>query len=186
MMQVIGFSPNGSTPFGLVLSIVAALILIAAWVILAGSRFVQGGVVERPERVPQLYGYTVCLIALVWGLTSIMSIIDNALSFSAPELRNASEFGWEPSVTSFEAFRATYDRTRRMGMDPRDTKLDSVPEPELQRRYTALRADRIQRGRFQARRDLLTATLSLGIAVILFALHWRWLRSRTGPANSPV
>src|SRR5918992_3281319 len=105
---MIGLSSDAGS-FGLVFSIVAAVILITAWVILATSRFVQGGVVERPERVPQLYGYTVCLIALIWGLVNAISIVENALSLSAPELRGTSEFNWmEPSVTSFEAFRATY------------------------------------------------------------------------------
>jgi hypothetical protein len=178
--QMIGLSTDAG-PFGLVFSIIAALVLIAAWVILATSRFVQGGVVERPERVPQLYGYTVCLIALIWGLVSAISLVENALSLSAPELRGSSEYNWgEPAVTSFEAFRATYDRARRMSMpDSRDAKLDSVPEPELRRRYEALRADRIRRARFEARREIITDTFSLAIAAALFAFHWRWLRRRT-------
>jgi hypothetical protein len=176
------FSFDGGGPLAFIFSAIAALVLIAAWVILAASRFVQGGVVERPERVPQLYGYTVCLIALIWGLTSVVSIVDDALSLSAPEMRGESDFNWEPSVTSFEAFRATYDRARRMAGDPRDTQqLEAVPEPELRRRYEALRADRIRRGRFEARRELVTGTLSLVIAAVLFAWHWRWLRRSLGP-----
>jgi hypothetical protein len=173
-------------PFGLVFAVVAALILIAAWVIVASSRFVQGGVVERPERVPQLYGYTVCLIALIWGLVSAVSLVDDALSLSAPELRGSSEFNWtEPSVTSFEAFRATYDRARRMGL-PDSQRLDTIPEPELRRRYEALREDRIRRGSYEARRELITDTLSLVIASALFAFHWRWLRRRASSSTLPA
>src|SRR5688572_30125348 len=92
-------------PIGFGFAVLVAAMLIAAWVILAGSRFVQGGIVERSERVPQLYGYTVCLIALIWALSSGISIVGNVLSLSAPELRGLSQFGWEPSVSSFEAFR---------------------------------------------------------------------------------
>jgi hypothetical protein len=183
MNQVIGYSAVGSDSYGLVFAIVAALILISAWVILAASRLVQGGVVERPERVPQLYGYAVCLIALIWALASSVSIIQNALSLSAPELRGSNDYGWEPSITSFEAFRATYDRARRMGMDPRETRIDSVSEPELQRRYQALRADRIQRSRFEARRELITSGLSLVIAILLFVFHWRWMRRGLAASN---
>ena len=71
---------SGAGIFGTGIVIVAVLILTAAWVVLASSRFVQGGVVERPERVPQLYGYTVCLIALIWGLVSAVSSRDDSLS----------------------------------------------------------------------------------------------------------
>ena len=138
---------------------------------------------ERPERVPQLYGYTVCLIALIWALVSAVSLVDDSLSLSAPELRGTSEFNsWaEPSVTSFEAFRATYDRARRMGI-PDAQRMDTIPEPELRRRYEGLREDRIRRGRYEARREIITDALSLVIAAALFAFHWRWLRRRASGA----
>ena len=93
---------------GLIFGIIAGVILVAAWVILAGSRFIQGGVVERPERVPQLYGYTVCLIALMWALTSVLSIVGNALSLSARSCGPApSTDGKRPSHHSKHSARPT-------------------------------------------------------------------------------
>ena len=173
-----------SPGFGFFGSAVVGIMLIAAWVILASSRFVQGGVVERPERVPQLYGYTVCLIALIWALVSAMSIMDAALTLNAPLYRSNRDFGpFEPSVTTFEAFRTTYETSRRMGVDPEQrTKLDSVPEAELHRRYQALRDERIDRNMVEARRSLIMGMLSLLIAAVLFTLHWRWLRRTVGAA----
>jgi hypothetical protein len=166
--------------FGFFFAIIAAILVVAAWVILAGSRFIQGGVVERPERVPQLYGYTVCLISLLWALASVTSIVDNALSLSAPELRGSTEYGWEASVSSFEAFRTTYDRARQYSApNPTDVKLDSLSEAELRRRFEALRADRIRRGRYEAHHQLLLGALSLLISAALFVFHWRWLRGTT-------
>jgi hypothetical protein len=177
-------SSAGGGMFGFAFAVIAAVVLVAAWVILAGSRFTQGGVVERPDRVPQLYGYTVCLIALVWALVSITSIVETTVSLSAPELRGSSEFTWEPSVSSFEAFRATYDRARQMSGGPNDARPDSVPEAELRRRYEGLRADRIQRTQFEAKRSLVVSALSLLFAVALFAFHWRWLKRSVAVASS--
>ena len=170
---------SGGSPaqFGFLFSMIAAIILIAAWVILASSRFVQGGVVERPERVPQLYGYTVCLVALIWALASVISLVDATLSLSAPELRSRNDYGFEASVTSFEAFRTTYDQQRRFTVpNPNDPKLDSIPEAELRRRYESLREDRVRRARYEARRDMVVGALSFVIALALFAFHWRWLK----------
>lgn len=168
-------------PFAFVFVIILAVILVAAWVILAGSRFIQGGIVERPERVPQLYGYTVCLVALLWGATSLVSLVQNVQSLSAPELRHSSmSFDIEPSVTSFEAFRATYDRARRFASADGTAKLDSVPEAELRRRYEGLRADRIQRNTIEARQEIVRNVISILIAAALFVFHWRWLRRRVG------
>lgn len=181
-------TPAGAGPFGFIFAVIATVVLIAAWVILAASRFTQGGIVERPERVPQLYGYTVCLVALIWSITSVLSIVGNVLTLSAPELRGSMEFGWEPSVSSFEAFRTTYDRARQFGTpDNREGRVDSIPEAELRRRYEALRADRMQRARFDARREIIIGALSLVISAALFVFHWRWLRRRAGGwlAGSP-
>jgi hypothetical protein len=167
-------SPFGPFGFGFVI-----IIGIATWVLLAASRFVHGGAVERPERVAQLYGYTVCLIAVIMGLISILGIVEAAFDRAAPHLAETTDFGWqEPSVTSFEAYRATRERTQQLRAGPEGAKLDTVPEPELRRRYEALRADRIERVRFQARRSLVTRTLTLLLASVLFAWHWRWVRRR--------
>ena len=184
-MNTIAFGPGDPGGLlGFVGSAVVGIMIVAAWVILAGSRFVQGGIVERPERVPQLYGYTVCLVALVWAIMSTVSIVEASLTLADPLYRGGREYyGMEPSVSSIETFRTTYEMSRRYmsGGDPRDVKLDTLSEPELRRRFDALRADRIQRNTMEARRSLVTSIFSLLIAAALFAFHWRWLR-RTGGA----
>jgi hypothetical protein len=182
-VSVVG-SASAFPDFGFFAAAIVGIILIAAWVILASSRLVQGGVVERPERVPQLYGYTVCLVTLIWAIVSTVAIIEASLTLNAPLYRNDRMYGpFEPSVSSFESFRTTYDMSRRMmTRDPEAAKLDSVPEPELRRRYDALRAERLERNTVEARRSLITSALSLLIAVALFAFHWRWLRRTVGAA----
>lgn len=169
-------------PFSFILVIVVAFVIVAAWIILAASRFVQGGVVERPERVPQLYGYTACLVGLLWALTSAVTLVERVLASSEPALAGSSDYTSysEPSITSFEAFRATYDRARRFG-SPSDEKAapaDSIPEPELKRRYEALRADRIAQARFRNRNAIVSSLVGLLLGGALFLFHWRWLRRR--------
>lgn len=171
----------GSGPFGMLFTAIAAIVLIAAWVILAGSRFVQGGVVERPERVPQLYGYTACLVGLLWALSSIIGLVESAQALASPAYHHENEYGFEPSITSFEAFRLTYDRARQFSSpNPSESKLDSVPETELKRRYETYRADRIAATEVEARQALVRQLVSLLLATGLFAFHWRWLRRREG------
>ena len=170
---------GGADTLGFVFSVAAALVVIAAWVILAGSRFVQGGVVERPERVPQLYGYTACLIGLIWALGSLVGIVESAQTLAAPVYNNQNVYGLEPSISSLEAFRLTYDRARRFGAaGPSDGKLDTLPEAELRRRYETYRADRIAATSVEARQSLVKDAVSLLLAAALFAFHWRWLRRR--------
>lgn len=167
-------------PLGLFVAIILAIIIIAAWIILAGSRFVQGGVVERVERVPQLYGYTACLIGLIWALTSLTTLVESVLNRGEAGLATSSEWGYaEPSVTSFEAFRATYARAERFNStDPNAAPRDTIPEPELRRRYEALRADRIAQTEFRSRKGIVTSLIGIIIGSALFFFHWGWLRRR--------
>jgi hypothetical protein len=178
--DVVSSSPSGAFVFWLLV-----VVLLATWIILAASRFVHGGAVERPERVAQLYGYTVCLVAIVMGLTSILGIVEASFDRAAPHLAEPGDWGWqEASVSSFEAYRATHARAEQFRSGP-DAKPDTVPEPELRRRYEALRADRIERVRFKARRSLVTNVLTLVLAAALFGWHWRWVRRRV-PVESGV
>lgn len=175
----------GPGPFGMVFTTIAAIVLIAAWVILAGSRFIQGGVVERPERVPQLYGYTACLVGVLWALSSIIGMLESVQALSSPAYHHESEYGFEPSITSFEAFRLTYDRARQFSApNPSESKLDTVPEAELKRRYETYRADRIEATIVDARQALVKQIVSLFLAAGLFAFHWRWLRRRESEMTS--
>ena len=132
---------------------------------------------ERPSRVAQLYGYTVCLIAVIVSLVSLNSLIDNAFALSNPIQARESTFGMEASLTSFETYRATYRREAQFGPTPITVAAnDSVSEPVLRARYEALRADRLARVTFEAKRGITTSGLSLLIALALFTIHWRWLR----------
>ena len=88
-------------------------------------------------------------------------------------------------MSSFEAYKATYDRPR--GQFPREEAAAPRPTPsdaELRKGYEALRIDKIERNRFEARRSLIREVLLLGLAAGLFLGHWRWLR-RLG-AESPA
>ena len=134
---------------------------------------------ERPSRVAQLYGYTVCLIALVTLLITVPNLIDTFFRLSDP-LRAQSQYG-EPALSSFDAYKATYDRSQI----PRDAQASPAPRPsdeELRRQYEALRADRIATNTFEGRRSLISQLLLLGLAVGLFYGHWRWLRRQTAEA----
>ena len=153
------------------------VIALGLWVVVARSHFIRGGSVERPERVPQLYGYTVCLIAVVVMLTTLSTLIDKVFSLSDP-LLGSDEMGWmTPAVTSFEAYRATYDRADRFGPGGEQRPREVVSDDELRRRYEGLRADQAARARFGARRDLTRSALLFLVAAALFWIHWRWVRA---------
>ena len=132
---------------------------------------------EKSNRVQLVYGYTVCVIAVVTFLICASVIVNNVFDLAKP--LNAG-YAIESSLSSFEAYKATYQKDQR-GTTATEARPDTASEATLRVRYDALRADRISRVTFQAWKAIVTSGLLLIIAVALFVLHWRWMK-RLGAA----
>lgn len=128
--------------------------------------------IDKPNRIPQIYGYTVCLIAVVAFLISIDGIVDATFTLANPL---HGPYGGHEGLTSFESYEAS--RVERTMAD-RNAPADTTSVETRRRRFDALRADRIDANRLQAWRRLVGSGLTMVIAVILFAWHWSWLRAR--------
>jgi hypothetical protein len=157
------------------------VVLVIVWVAGNALSTGNGGIVERANRVAQLYGYTVCLVAVVTTLFAVPSVINSLFRLSDPLQAQGS---FEPILSSFDAYKATWDRGR--GFPGANEAKPATPpsEAEMRQSYEALRADRIATNRHEARRSLVTSTLLLTLALGLFAWHWRWLRDRVPNASA--
>jgi hypothetical protein len=127
---------------------------------------------EKPNRIPQIYGYTVCLIAVVAFLISINGIVDASFTLANPL---HGPYGHVDGLTTFESYEA--GRGERTVSD-RSAPPDTTSLETRRRRFEALRADRIDANRLQAWRRLVGSGLTMLIALALFAWHWSWLRTR--------
>lgn len=136
---------------------------------------------DKPSRIAQVYGYTVCLVALVVAIISVPMLV-NACFDRANPLQSQSGFG--VSLTSFETYKATYQR-ERIPSPGAGAAADSASDDTLRRRYDALVADRLAATRYRTSKALFTASLLLLLAVGLFGFHWRWVkRFANGAAGS--
>jgi hypothetical protein len=143
---------------------------------------------ERIERVQQLYGYAVCLIAVVVVLISVNSLVNQAFLFSNP-LVASSRYGWgEGPLTSYEAYRAARSRNRAVPSTPDApggaAQGQEPTEAELRAEFETLRADAMARARFEASRELTQSIVMLLLAVALFWWHWRWVRGAGARADA--
>jgi hypothetical protein len=128
--------------------------------------------IDKPNRIPQIYGYTVCLIAVVAFLISINGVVDATFTLTNPLY---GPYGHVDGITSFESYEAS--RVERTMVD-RNVPPDTTSLETRRRRFEALRADRIGANRLQAWRRLVASGLTMLVAVALFAWHWSWLRAR--------
>ena len=134
---------------------------------------------DRPSRVAQWYGYTVCLVAVVTGLLSINAVVGGAFTLTDP----VRDERYGPSISSFEAYQATQDRGRML-VPADSSRRPALSEAEQRSRFAALKADQIGRSRFEAMRSIVTSGILLVVALALFIGHWHWLHRQTLAANA--
>jgi hypothetical protein len=151
------------------------------WVIIAaGTVMEKGEGMDRSERIAQLYGYTVCLIAIVVFIASANSFVQSAFEYANPFSGNPWSYGAGQVLTSFDSYKATYDLTL-----PGQKPVPAISDAEMHARYDALRADRISTARFEAVKSMTVSGILIVIAILLFIVHWRWLQSRATLRPSP-
>ena len=169
------------TPGSIWVSIAAILfvvLLLLAWLFMSASHAIRGDTVDKPNRMAQFYGFTVCLLAIVVGLVTVSSIIGTMFDRANP-LESNGMFG--ESLTSFGAYKATKSPrfvAQRSSSDSAVVLTDSALRVEYDNRVR----DRLAHVRYETSKSLVTNGLLLLVAIILFGLHWRWLRRINGAA----
>ena len=149
------------------------LLLGAAWLFLAATLAFRGDDVDKPNRMAQFYGYSVCLIAIIVALMSASSVLDAAFDRANPL---HAEGGFGASLTSFESYKATYRREQAMFDRTGTARPDTASEATLRQQYEALVRDRIVTAQYRTTKSFVTGTFFLLVAVALFVFHWRWVR----------
>jgi hypothetical protein len=129
--------------------------------------------VDTIHKIGRVYGYTVCLAAIITFLVAISSIV-GALYDRANPLRT-EYFGGDNALTSFEAFKATHGNENPIHSKPNLT--DTLTDAALRAQYDARVTDRIADIRYTTAKSLGKNGLLLLLTIILFAAHWRWVRS---------
>jgi len=134
--------------------------------------------VPRFSWIAPLYGYVVCVIAVVTFLVNTSGFIDAAFERANPLVGRGAYGPYGGSLTSFESFRATYDQVRPTRTQPNPSPGDTLTTEQMRARYEALRAAQIEQATYQSTLRLVKHGLLLVIASVLFATHWIWARKQ--------
>ena len=128
----------------------------------------------------QIYGYSVCLVAVITSLIVITSLVNAMIDLNDP-----LHSGWNPqgspSLASFENYKMDVLRSAPKGDGTSASFLPS--DQTLQIMYAAAKADKIQSVKHQANRSFIVGGLLILICGTLFAIHWQWLRRVSGTVD---
>ena len=135
---------------------------------------------KSANKIAQLYGYSVCLITVIIFVFSLQNVTENLIGLSHPL---QSLYGYGASLDSFEAYKATYTQDHPnvpyVSQGEPNRPAEKLSDAQLRAQYEALRTSRISSETFRMTKDLTVSGIMLLVAIVLFALHWRWLRTQS-------
>lgn len=125
---------------------------------------------EKKSKAPIIYGYAVCIIAVITFIISTASLVNAILDMGDP-LHASSWYGSnQPSLASFENYKMDILKSP-------ETELQYVPDDTtLHSMYEAAKNDRIQAAKHNANKSLIVNSILIIISILLFTIHWIWMR----------
>ncbi len=143
---------------------------------------------EKPQRtVALIYGYAVCLVAIITLLISVPNVVNSLMDLSDPiHAGNYYSPGKQASLASYEIYKMDILSQPQEGGAAGQTTY--VPdEATLKAMYEAARVDKIASAVHIARRSIIVFGLLTLISILIFWFHFRWVRavSRNVPEPSP-
>jgi hypothetical protein len=126
--------------------------------------------------VAQIYGYTVCLVAVITFIICVANIIPAIMDLSDP-LHSGGFFipNGTPSLASFENYKM--DILKSSKSDDQKTGTNYIPDDQtLRSMYEAARDDRINQANHSSIRTIVVSSLIILISIVLFITHWLWMR----------
>jgi hypothetical protein len=134
---------------------------------------------EKPHRMAQIYGYTVCLVAVITFIICISIIIPAIMDMSDP-LHAGGIFvqAGTPSLASFDNYKM--DILKSSKNDEQKTGTNWIPEDQtLHSMFEAAKADRINQANHSSIRSIVVNSLIILICIVLFTFHWIWMKRLT-------
>ena len=121
----------------------------------------------------QIYGYAVCLVAVITFLVSMTGLVNAILDLGDPLHAGYTPPG-TPSLASYENYKL--DVMKSFSQSAGGDKVANMPdETTLKAMYEAAKDDKISKVRHDSNKAILLSSLMIFIAAVLFFTHWRWM-----------
>jgi hypothetical protein len=138
---------------------------------------------DKPTRiVAQVYGYAVCLVAVITFLIATTSIISSLSDLGDP-LHAGYNFQNSPSLASFQNYKMDLLRSGQQDAGA-SSRASYVPDDAtLQAMYEAAKKEKIDKVNHDSNKSIKTSAIMVLLSLILFITHWRWMQKKTRQAS---
>jgi hypothetical protein len=133
---------------------------------------------EKPVRtIVLIYGYAVCLVAIITLLISVPNMVNSMIDLTDP-LHAGGYYSpvKQANVASYEIYKMELlSAPQEAGKAGQATYVPD--EVTLRAMYETARADRIASATHIARRSIIVFGMLAVISIVIFLFHFRWMRS---------
>lgn len=121
---------------------------------------------EKKTKAPQVYGYAVCLVAIITFLISLAALISSVIDASDPlYARRDSQH-----LSSYENFKMN-------ALKSGQSETAYMPDEETFRvMYEDAKNYQIRRVKHNTNQSIIVNSVIIVICVVLFMIHWMWIR----------
>ena len=121
---------------------------------------------EKKTKIPQIYGYAVCIVAIITILISLADLITSVIDASDP----LYSWGGDQNLSSFENFKvdALKSGQNEAAYIPDDATLKTM--------YEDAKNHKIRRVKHQTTKSIIVDSILIIVCTILFIIHWSWMR----------
>ncbi|MBN1337728.1 MAG: hypothetical protein JXA03_00315 [Bacteroidales bacterium] len=124
---------------------------------------------EKKSKAPIVYGYAVCLVAVITFLICVAALV-NALIDMGDPLYAERDYTNAPSLASFDNYKMDL-------MKSPEKETSFVPDDEtLKTMFESAKNDKIMSVKHRSLRTIYVNSLLVVICIALFISHWRWMR----------
>ena len=127
----------------------------------------------KPNRMPQIYGYLVCLVTVITFLISATTLINAVIDLGDP-LHSGYYGAGSASLASYNNYKMDILKSQT----EKDTaKASFAPDDKtLREMYESAKADKIQASRHDSNKQIIVSTVLILFCILLFSTHWMWMR----------
>lgn len=128
---------------------------------------------NKQNSMAQIYGYIVCLVAVITFLICISNLITAVIDHGDP-LHAGFDNDKKSSLASFEIYKM--DLLKSSAKDG-EGKAAYIPDDQtLHTMYDSAKAEKISDALHNSNRTIIVCTIVLIISIVIFMTHWMWMR----------
>lgn len=131
---------------------------------------------DKQNRMPQIYGYLMCLVAVITFIICLANIIPSIMDLGDPLHAGPVWVNQNsPSLASYENYKM--DVLKSTNKENSGSSPSYLPDEQTLRvMYESAKADRIQSVVHSSVRSIIVSSIIILISIVLFITHWNWMR----------